>query len=267
MGKLFGVVLAIITVVSTAFFVTHTWWLPVDISAHGHAIDHQLSETMVSSGILFVVSQLALAAFVWRFGDRRDGRAVTTFPGGVTPMVVFAVVLVGAEVLALTFVGSKVWAGIYQTPPDPNALQIDVQSEQFAFYFRYPGPDGKFGATHPDLINEASENYFGLDPKNDVSARDDIVVPTLTIPVNRPVALTLRAKDVGHAFYVPELRIQQDFVPGLSIPLHFTATQTGKYEIVCTQLCGLGHYNMRAYIEVLPAAQFEQWLKDKAAQQ
>jgi len=170
-------------------------------------------------------------------------------------------------VLALTFVGSKVWAGIYQTPPDPNSLQIDVQSEQFAFYFRYPGPDGKFGATHPELINEASENYFGLDPKNDVSARDDIVVPTLTIPVNRPVALTLRAKDVGHAFYVPELRIQQDFVPGLSIPLHFTATQTGKYEIVCTQLCGLGHYNMRAYIEVLPAAQFEQWLKDKAAQQ
>ena len=101
--------------------------------------------------------------------DRRDGRAVTTFPGGVTPMVVFAVVLVGAEVLALTFVGSKVWAGIYQTPPDPNSLQIDVQSEQFAFYFRYPGPDGKFGATHPELINEASENYFGLDPKKELT--------------------------------------------------------------------------------------------------
>src|SRR5438046_6314194 len=107
MGKLFAVVVAIIALVSAALFASHIWWLPVDISAHGHAIDHQLSETMVSSGVLFVLSQLALAAFVWRFGDRRDGRAVTTFPGGVTPMVVFAVVLVGAEVLALTFVGAK----------------------------------------------------------------------------------------------------------------------------------------------------------------
>jgi cytochrome c oxidase subunit 2 len=267
MGKMFAVVLTIITVVSTAIFVAHTWWMPVDISVHGHAIDRQLSETMVTSGVLFVLSQLALALFVWRYGDRNDERKVTTFPGGVTPMVVFATVLVGAEILALTLVGSKVWAGIYQTPADPNSLQIDVQSEQFAFYFRYAGSDGKFGATHPELINEASENYFGLDPANDVSARDDIVVPTLTIPVNRPISLTLRAKDVSHAFYVPELRIQQDFVPGLAIPLHFTATQTGKHEIVCTQLCGLGHYNMRAYIEVMSQAQFDQWLHDKAAQQ
>ena len=267
MGKLFAVVVTIITVVSTALFLMHTWWLPVDISAHGPAIDRQLSETMLSSGVLFVLSQLALAVFAWRYGDRHDGRPVKAFPGGATPMVVFAAVLVGAEILALTLVGAKVWAGIFQTPPDPNSLQIDVQAEQFAFYFRYAGPDGRFGATHPELINEASENFFGLDPARDTSARDDIVVPTLTIPLNRPIALTLRAKDVNHAFYVPELRIQQDFVPGLTIPLHFTATQTGRYEIVCTQLCGLGHYNMRAYIEVLPQAQFDQWLKDKAAQQ
>jgi len=267
MGKLFAVVVTIITVVSTALFLMHTWWLPVDISAHGPAIDRQLSETMLSSGVLFVLSQLALAVFAWRYGDRHDGRPVKAFPGGATPMVVFAAVLVGAEILALTLVGAKVWAGIFQTPPDPNSLQIDVQAEQFAFYFRYPGPDGRFGATHPELINEANENYFGLDPARDTTARDDIVVPTLTIPVNRPIALTLRAKDVNHAFYVPELRIQQDFVPGLAIPLHFTATQTGKHEIVCTQLCGLGHYNMRAYGEVVSEAQFDQWLKDKAAQQ
>jgi cytochrome c oxidase subunit 2 len=222
---------------------------------------------MLSSGVLFVLSQLALAAFVWRFGDRKDGRQVTTFPGGATPMVLFAVVLVGAEILALTLVGAKVWAGVFQTQPDPNSLQIDVQAEQFAFYFRYPGLDGRFGGTHPELINETNENYFGLDPAHDTTARDDIVVPTLTIPVNRPIALTLRAKDVNHAFYVPELRIQQDFVPGLTIPLHFTATRTGKYEIVCTQLCCLGHYNMRAYLEVVSREQFDQWLKDKAAQQ
>jgi len=267
MGKLFAVVVAIITLVSTAIFASHHWWLPVDVSAHGHAIDRQLTETMVTSGILFVLSQLALAVFAWRYGDRKDGRKVKTFPGGAVPMVVFATLLVGAEVLALTFVGSKVWAGIYQTPPDPNSLQVDVQSEQFAFYFRYPGADRTFGAVHPERIDEGSGNFFGLDPANDTTARDDIVVPSLAIPVGRPVLLTLRAKDVGHAFYVPELRIQQDFVPGLAIPLHFTATQTGKYEIVCTQLCGLGHYNMRAYVEVMSQEQFDQWLKERAAEQ
>ena len=142
-----------------------------------------------------------------------------------------------------------------------------MQAEQFAFYFRYAGADGKFGAMHPDLMNDANENFFGLDLANDTTARDDIVVGTLTIPVDRPILLELHAKDVNHSFYVPELRIQQDFVPGMVIPLHFTATKTGKYELVCTQLCGLGHYNMRAYVEVMPQAQFDQWLKDKAAQQ
>src|SRR5437667_7153625 len=197
MGKLFAVVVTVITVVSTALFLMHTWWLPVDISAHGPAIDRQLSETMLSSGVLFVLSQLALAVFAWRYGDRHDGRPVKAFPGGATPMVVFAAVLVGAEILALTFVGSKVWAGIYQTAPDPNSLQIDVQAEQFAFYFRYPGADRTFGAVHPERIDEASGNFFGLDPANDSTARNDIVVPSLPIHLNRPILLTLRAKDVN----------------------------------------------------------------------
>jgi cytochrome c oxidase subunit 2 len=159
-------------------------------------------------------------------------------------------------------IGTEVWAAIYTTPPDPGSLQIDVQAEQFAYYFRYPGPDGTLGPIHPDLISGANDNFFGLDPAKDTAARDDIVVPTLAIPVNTPIALRLHSKDVGHAFYVPELRIQQDFVPGLVIPLHFTATKTGKYELVCTQLCGLGHYNMRAYVEVMPRGQYDQWLKE-----
>jgi cytochrome c oxidase subunit 2 len=174
--------------------------------------------------------------------------------------------LVGLEILTLTFVGSKAWGAIYLTPPAANSLRVDVQAEQFAFYFRYPDPDGQFGGLHPDKIDDGSGNYFGLDPANDIPARDDIVVGSLVVPVNRPVELTLHSKDVGHSFYVRELRVQQDFVPGLDIPLHFTATQTGKFEIVCTQLCGLGHYNMKAYLEVMPEDQCEQWLKSQAGQ-
>jgi cytochrome c oxidase subunit II len=264
MGKLFAVVLTIITLVSAYFVIAHTWWMPVDISVHGPAVDRQLEETMLGSGILFVLSQLVLAAFVFMFGDSKGKRKMKSFPGGPTPLIVAAIVLVGIEILTLSFVGSKVWASIYFTPPEPGSMQIDVQAEQFAFYFRYAGPDGQFGGIHPDKIDDGSGNYFGLDPANDVAARDDIISASLTIPVNKPILLTLHAKDVGHSFYVRELRLQQDFVPGIVIPIHFTATQTGKYEIVCTQLCGLGHYNMKAYLEVLPQDQFDQWLKSQS---
>lgn len=269
MGKLFAVILTVIALVSAAIFALHVWWLPPDISTHGSRIDGQMNETMIVAGILFVAAQLALAFFVWRFGVRRGeaatARPIRTFPGGATPMVVGAIILVGIEILVLTFVGTKVWASVYQTPAPAGALQIEVQAEQFAFYFRYAGPDGKFGAMHPDLMNDANNNFFGLDPANDTTARDDIVVATLVIPVNQPIELRLHAKDVNHSFYVPELRIQQDFVPGMVIPLHFTATKTGKYELVCTQLCGLGHYQMRAYLEVKTQAEFAQWLKEQAA--
>lgn len=266
MGKLFAVVVGVLALVSAALFALHVWWLPVDISSHGARIDRQLNETMVAAGVLFVAAQLALAWFAWRSGAGPATAAVKTFPGGPTPMVIAAIVLVGIEILTLTFVGSKVWAEVYQSPPAPNALPVEVQAEQFAFYFRYPGPDGRFGAMHPEMANDATDNFFGLDPANDTTARDDIVVGSLTIPVNQPILLRLHAKDVNHAFYVPELRIQQDFVPGMVVPLHFTATRTGKYEIVCTQLCGLGHYNMKAYVEVLPQAEFDQWLKQQAGQ-
>lgn len=267
MGKFFAVTLAVMTLISAAIFALHVWWLPPDVSVLGAGIDGQISETMTASGILFVVSQLALALYVWKYSSRAAAeRPIRAFPGGAMPMVVGAIVLVGAEILTLTLVGSKVWAGIFMAHADPSSLQVDVQAEQFAFYFRYPGPDGKFGAIDPSKVSDANDNFFGLDPANDTTARDDIVSASLVIPVNRPILLTLHSRDVGHAFFVPELRIQQDFVPGLVIPIHFTATKTGKYELVCTQLCGLGHYNMRAYVEVKTADEYDQWLKSQAAQ-
>jgi cytochrome c oxidase subunit II len=263
-GKLFAVIVAVITVISAAIFLSGTWWMPADISVLGVGIDRQMSETMIAGGVLFVGGQLVLALFVWQYGDGGSGRPLKVFPGGATPMVVAACLLVGAEIVVLTLVGSKVWGGIFLSQPDPKALHVDVQAEQFAFYFRYPGADGKFGTLHPELVDDANDNFFGLDPANDTTARDDIVSATLALPVNRPVLLTLHSKDVGHAFYVPDLRIQQDFVPGLDIPLHFTATKVVKKEIVCTQLCGLGHYNMRAYMEVMPQDSFQQWLEAQA---
>src|SRR5271155_4082567 len=130
-----------------------------------------------------------------------------------------------------------------------------------------PGPDGKFGPLHAELINEGSQNFFGLDPEHDVDSRDDIVAAEMAIPVNKEIHLLMHAKDVGHSFFVRELRVQQDFVPGLDVSLHFTATKIGRYEIVCTQLCGLGHYNMKAYLSVLSQSDFDDWMKKQAANQ
>lgn len=255
MGKLFAAIVVVITIVSVVILAMHFWWLPADISSSGSPVDRLMNETVVAAGLLFVMAQTALAAFVWRSSGYK-GR-VKAFPGGAAPLVIFAVVVVGTEIFMLTFVGSKAWAKVYMSPADPNSITIDVQAEQFNFHFRYPGPDGKFGLMQSALINDEDGNFFGLDRINDPAAKDDIVSDTLTIPVARPVLLTLHSQDVGHSFFVRELRIQQDFVPGLIIPVHFTATQTGKYEIVCTQLCGLGHYSMRAYLQVVRQDEFD----------
>ncbi len=267
MAKLFAVTIIVIALASAVPIVLHTWEPPVDISTHGHLIDEQMSETMVEAGIAFLAAQLLLGFFIWRFTDRPKTEKIKNFPGGARGLVAAAVVIVGLEVMALGVFGAKAWATIYFTPPSANALPIQAQAGQFAFYFRYPGPDGTFGPIHPEQINESTENFFGLDTTHDADSKDDIVTAELAVPVNREIHLLMHSKDVGHSFFVRELRIQQDFVPGLDLAVHFTPTKIGRYEIVCTQLCGLGHYNMKAYLEVKSQEDFDAWLKQQAALQ
>jgi cytochrome c oxidase subunit 2 len=267
MGKFVAVTIVVIAIVSAIPILRHTWWLADDISTHGQPIDEQMSETMAEAGISFLASQLLLAYFIWRFSQNRPGEKLKSFPGGAMGLVLGAFLLVGTEVLALGAFGAKAWASMYLTPPAANAMPIQVQAGQFAFYFRYPGPDGTFGPIHPDQLNEANQNFFGLDTTHDADSKDDIVAAEMAIPVNREIHLLMHSKDVGHSFFVPELRVQQDFVPGLDLSLHFTATKTGKYEIVCTQLCGLGHYNMKAYLYVMTQDDYDAWLKKEAALQ
>ncbi|PYV84369.1 MAG: hypothetical protein DMG93_05250 [Acidobacteria bacterium] len=267
MGKIVAVTLVLITIASAVPILAHKWVPPDDISTHGYLIDEQMSDTMVEAGICFVAAQMILAAFIWMFSNRKPGDKIRNFPGGAMGLVIGAFVLVGLEVLALGFFGSKAWAAIYFTPPSADALPVQVQAGQFAFYFRYQGPDGKFGPIHPDKINESTQNFYGLDMDDDPASKDDIVTAEMGIPVNKEVRLLMHSKDLGHSFYVRELRIQQDFVPGLDLQMHFTATKVGRYEIVCTQLCGLGHYNMKAYLNVMSQPDYDAWIKQQASMQ
>jgi len=267
MGKILAVTIILIAILSAVPIVMHTWVAPADVSVHGHLIDEQMAETMVEAGIAFLAGQILLGLFIWKFSDVKPGARIKNFPGGAMGLVIGAFLLVGTEVLALGVFGVKAWSEVYFQPPAANAMPIQVQAGQFAFYFRYPGPDGKFGPIHPELINEGTQNLFGLDQHHDPASNADIVTAEMAIPVNHEIHLLMHTKDLGHSFYVPALRVQQDFVPGLDVSLHFTATKTGKYEIVCTQLCGLGHYNMKAYLEVMSEADFASWLKQQATNQ
>ncbi len=267
MAKFFAVTIIVIAILSAVPILRHTWAAPEDISTHGHLIDEQMSETMVEAGLSFLAAQFLLAIFVWQFSNRGPESKIKNFPGGAKVLVIAAVLVVGVEVLALGIFGVKAWADVYLIAPSASAMPIQVQAGQFAFYFRYPGPDGILGPIHPELINEGNQNFYGLDPEHDRASKDDIVTAEMAIPVNKEIHLLMHSKDVGHSFFVRELRVQQDFVPGLDVSLHFTATKIGHYEIVCTQLCGLGHYNMKAYLDVLSQEDFDNWLKKEAAMQ
>ena len=267
MAKFFAITIVIIAILSAIPILRHTWAPPEDISTHGKLIDDQTTETMAEAGIAFLAAQFILALFVWQYSNRPAGTKTKNFPGGARALVIAALLVVGIEVLALGVFGVKAWASVYLSPPSADAMPIQVQAGQFAFYFRYPGPDGKFGPIHADHINEGNQNFYGLDPANDPESRDDIVTAEMAIPVNKEIHLLMHGKDVGHSFFVRELRVQQDSVPGLDVSLHFTATKVGRYEIVCTQLCGLGHYNMKAYLSVLSQQDFDDWLKKEAAAQ
>ena len=211
MAKVFAITLILIAIGSAIPILLHTWWIPQDISTHGRPIDEQMSETMAEAGLSFLASQFLLAFFVWRYSQNRPGERIKSFPGGARGLVIAAFLLVGTEVLALGAFGAKAWADIYLTPPSADAMPIQVQAGQFAFYFRYPGPDGTFGPIHPDMVSEANQNFFGLDTTHDADSKDDIVAAEMAIPVNREIHLLMHSKDVGHSFYVPELRVHQDF--------------------------------------------------------
>jgi cytochrome c oxidase subunit 2 len=233
------------------------WWFPDAISRQALGFDVQFNRTLAAAGIIFIAAQCALLVIAWRFRSRGRKPVPRLKPAGSRIEIVWTAAT-AALFLGLLAMGGHVWAGVQFTPAPPNAEVIEVLAKQFAWNFRYPGADGRFGRTEIRLIDDAANNPFGLD-ENDPAAKDDLVSATLRIPVNRPVKLMLTSRDVIHSFFVRELRIKQDLVPGMEIPLHFQAEQTGTFEVPCSELCGLGHFQMRTTVTVMPVSGYERW--------
>ena len=266
MGLALLVVIWLITFASTYFFIAKTWWLPAGVSAAAAGIDQQFAFTYVVMGIVFVLAQCSLGYFVWKYRDRGQPSKAEYSHGNTTLEVVWTL-LTAILFVGLNLMGSRIWAAERFEPAHEGALPVEVTGMQFAWYFRYAGPDGKFGLTSPKLMDPSSgsEAAIGLDTA-DPAAKDDVVTGTMFLPVNREVDLTLKAVDVIHSFFVPNFRFKQDAVPGLAIHMHFTPTEIGDYEIACAELCGLGHYKMHGMVKVVSQDDFDKWLAAREAE-
>jgi cytochrome c oxidase subunit II len=262
MALLLGLFFVAVGTVTVGIFLFKVWWLPELISVHGAAIDDQLVMTLIIAGIVFFLAQIALGYFIWKF--RGQGRAASYWHENpkleFTWTAITLVIFVG-----LGISGNRIWAAYFQAPVPADAVMVELTAQQFAWNFRYPGADGVLGRTNSALIDDANGNYIGLDPK-DPAGKDDVTTQNImAIPVNRPIRVMLRSKDVTHSFFVPQLRVKQDAVPGLGIGVSFTATKIGEFEIACAELCGMQHYKMRGRLLVMTQADFDQWLKTRAA--
>jgi cytochrome c oxidase subunit 2 len=233
--------------------------LPIIASAHGYEIDQMIYivhglmfALFIGWGIFFCI---ALVRFNRRANPKADYHGVKNHFSSVIEVSVIV-----AEIILLACFSIPFWAKkVNSFPNRPDSLEIRVVAEQFAWNIHYPGKDGKFGKTNPKLM-DAQSNPIGLDLK-DPNAKDDITtVNQMHIPIGRPVIIYLSTKDVIHSFSIPVMRVKQDALSGMSIQTWFTPTKTGQWEIACAQLCGIGHYRMKAFITVHTEKEYEEWL-------
>jgi cytochrome c oxidase subunit 2 len=237
---------------------THGFWnLPVDAARHGHALDaHLLLNLWIALALLTLAHLILFLGVAIR---KRTSRPYHQLLVEYLPLT--------ALTLLFAFLGiraQQLWAAQRYTGADLSAMQVEVTGKQFVWYFRYPGSDAAFGRTSLSLVAPAEGNPLGIDP-TDAYGRDDIVTSQLILPANREVDLTLRSQDVIHGFAIPQMRIKQNAIPDQTAHIHFTPETPGDYAILCTQVCGLGHYRMLATLRVLPPAAFDTWLHTQEA--
>ena len=251
----------------------------VNASTQGPAIDNIISIVHWLMAVLFVGWGVFFIYTLIRFRASKNPRA--DYHGVKSHFSSYLEIVIAVIEVGLLFgFAFPIWASrINDVPKGPDTVQIRVVAQQFAWNIHYPGPDGVFGKSSTDLVDEA-ENPIGLD-RSDEFAKDDIfTVNQLHIPVNTPINISLSSKDVLHSFGLPEFRVKQDAVPGMEIPVWFEATMTteeflettkgsareGKgFEIACAQLCGLGHYRMKGFLTVHDDEGYAAWLDEEAA--
>ena len=237
--------------------------LPIQASAHAQEIDSMIIVIHYLMFVLFVGWGIYFVWVLFRFrasaNPTADYTGVTSHTSSyvdVAVVVIEAVILVGFAIPA--------WADrVNELPPEGESTVIHMIAKQFEGHSHYPGPDGRFGRRDISLITPT--NAIGLD-RSDPNGADDIAtVNQMNIPVNKPVIVYLSTMDVIHSLGIAEMRVKQDAIPGLEMPMWWVPTVEGTFEINCSQLCGLGHYRMRGFVTVQTEAEFNAWLAEEAA--
>lgn len=244
MGKFWAFLFLLIPLLGTALFlfaldadnrplVNH--WFPRDVSQYGHVIDGLFMAILWLTGIVFIATEVALAWFLWRY----DGTAnphPPKFTHGSHNLEIIWTILPAATLLFIAIYQLNAWAETKVREPDNPGMEVEVVARQFEWRLRYPGQDGKFD-----------------------TADDLYTVNDLHIPLNEDILVQLKSEDVLHSFFLPNLRVKQDAVPGMKIPVWFRATAPGSFDLVCAELCGWGHYKMKGRLTVQPREDFDRW--------
>ena len=249
-----GIVLVLLIVGSLLFHFLSPWYF-TPIASNWQAMDDTISITFWVTGFVFVAINLFMAYAVFRYRQRKGGRAAYEPENKKLELWLTGITTLGIS--AMLAPGLFVWAKFVEVPKD--AAVFEAVGKQWYWSFRFPGKDGKLGTVDAKYVTD--KNPFGMNP-NDPDGQDDVLVasPELHLPVGRPVKALLRSIDVLHDFAVPQFRAKMDLVPGLVTYIWFTPTRTGKFDLLCNELCGIGHFVMRGKVVVEEEREFQTWL-------
>jgi cytochrome c oxidase subunit II len=247
-------VIILLVIGTVLFHVLSPWWF-TPIASNWEMMDSTVKLTFWVTGTVFVIVNLFMAYAVIRYRHKAGSKALYRPEDNKLESWLTVATTIG--VAALLTPGLFVWAKFVTVPSD--AAVVEVLGQQWNWSYRFPGKDGLLGAADAKLISP--ENPFGIDPR-DPKGQDDILVssPELHIPLNKPVKILLRSRDVTHQFAVPQFRVKMDMVPGMVTYFWFTPTRTGSFNVLCEQLCGIAHFAMRGRVVVDEQPQFDAWL-------
>ena len=253
-----ALVLVVVVVGSVMFHLLSPWWW-TPIASNWSYIDHTISITFWITGFVFAAVVLFMAYCVFRFRHREGARA--HYEPESSRLEFWLTIVTAVGVAALLTPGLFVWHR-FVTVPD-EATDVEVVAQQWQWSYRLPGADGRLGLSDSRLIGD--DNPLGVDP-SDPNGADDVIVEAsdLHLPIDRPVKVLLRSIDVLHDFYVPEFRAKMDMVPGMITYFWFTPTRTGAFEVLCAELCGVGHAFMRGNVQIDSEADYQAWLGEQS---
>lgn len=251
----FAIVLILLVIGSVLFHFLSPWYL-TPLASNWSTIDDTLAITFWITGILFVIINLFMAWCVIKFRYNKNRRA--HYEPENKKLEIWLTVGTAIGVAAMLTPGLYVWAEFINPPEDADVFEI--VGKQWSWKYRFPGDDGILGSV--DTRHITSDNPFGMN-SDDPNGQDDVLISSgeVHLPIDRPVKVLMRSDDVLHNFTVAEFRVKMDMVPGMVTQMWFTPAKLGEYDVLCEELCGVGHYNMRGRVVVNEEADFKTWLQ------